>query len=133
MTTMMLSVDRFEIHAPIADVYDFLSDAANVPRWSAHLSAHAGVDPQGAARPDTPGLSLVPSPFSNRVMAYGWIGPYAGQVVFRLRPGEGDTTIVAARVRLALSGTSSTLVPERPDEARRAVVRDLDRVRRHLE
>lgn len=129
--TVMLSIDEFEIGVPVDRVHAFFADDANTGKWSANLSAHVGAKPTRAD--DRPGLTVLDSLRPDRVMAGGWIGPYTGQIVFLMKPAADATTAVAAHVKLAPAGISTTMNRLRSEATHQAVVRDLRRVRRELE
>lgn len=129
--TVMFSIDDFKNGVPIERVHAFFADEGNTGIWSASLSAHAGAKPRGLRQ--RPGFTVRRARPPDLVTAVGWIGPYTGQIVFLMKPAPNDTTVVAAHVKLAPAGISTTGSRPCSDETPRAVVRDLRRVRRELE
>ena len=108
--TNVVTIDR-----PVADVFAFVSDFENVPRWNYAISATSKASPGPVAvgtvfvqrrqipKPSEERFTVTDLAPDRRVAVEGTLGPFAARLSYEFEPA-GEGTVLTNAVELEMGG-----------------------------
>jgi hypothetical protein len=129
--TIISTIDRFEIGAPMEEVHTYLAEPDNVRHWSRPLSRLVTGTGEAPAT-GLSGVQIMNEP-PHRVVMTGTLGTYAAELAYVLSAPDPGTTGIEVALRLDATGVSNVLVPVADDEVHTALRRSLTEVQRRIE
>ena len=140
---------RFEntvtIRRPAEDVFAFLADFENVPRWNHAIESTTKTSPgpvgvgstyrqiRSEPKRSEEGFEVTVFEPTRRLAIDGEIGPFHARVDYRLEPIEGATRLTNAVELEPASAVSKLLAPFAGSRIKTAVGENLDALKRILE
>jgi uncharacterized protein YndB with AHSA1/START domain len=133
------------IRRPPDDVFAFLADFENVPRWNHAIESttKTSAGPVGVGstyrqirsqpRRSEEGLEVTAFEPAAHLGVEGEIGPFHARLDYRLEPVEGGTRLLNGVELEAASALSKLLAPLAASRVKAAVAENLDSLRRILE
>ena len=132
------------IRRPVEDVFAFLADFENVPKWNYAIVETRKVSPgpvgvgttyrqtRSVPSRSEEGFQVTVFEPPSRLEVQGQLGPFTARVTYVLEPTGGGTRLTNA-VELGSSGLLAVAAPLATSRVKRAVAANLDTLRRLLE
>jgi hypothetical protein len=132
------------IQRPVEDVFAFLADFENVPRWNYAIVETRKTSPgpvgvgttydqtRSVPRPSEEGFEVTAFEPDRLLEIAGELGPFRARMRYLLEP-LGDATRLTNAVDLAASGALSLVAPLTAPRVKRAVASNLDTLKQLLE
>jgi carbon monoxide dehydrogenase subunit G len=132
------------IQRPVEDVFAFLADFENVPKWNYAIIETRKVSPgpvrvgttyrqtRSVPRRSEEGFEVTVFEPARRLEVQGQIGPFKARISYLLAPAGSGTRLTNA-VELGSSGLLAAVAPLATSRVKRAVAANLDTLRRLLE
>jgi carbon monoxide dehydrogenase subunit G len=132
------------IRRPVEDVFAFLADFENVPRWNYAIVETTKVSPgpvgvgttyrqtRSVPRRSEEGFEVTVFEPASRFEVQGQLGPFTARVSYLLEPTGGGTRLTNA-VDLGSSGLLMLVAPLASSRVKRAVAANLDVLKQLLE
>jgi uncharacterized protein YndB with AHSA1/START domain len=133
------------IRRPIEEVFAFLADFENVPRWNHAIESTTKTSPGPVGVGSTyrqirlepsrseEGFEVTVFEPGSRLAIDGEIGPFHARVDYRLEPIEGATRLINDVELQPSSAVSKLLAPFAGSKIKAAVAENLDALKRVLE
>jgi Polyketide cyclase / dehydrase and lipid transport len=132
------------IRRPVEDVFAFLADFENVPKWNYAIVQTTKVSPgpvgvgttyrqtRSVPRRSEEGFEVTGFEPARRLEIEGRIGPFRARISYLLDPAGSGTRLRNA-VDLASSGLSTLVAPLATSRVKKAVAANLDTLKQLLE
>jgi carbon monoxide dehydrogenase subunit G len=132
------------IHRPVKDVFAFLADFENVPKWNYAIVETTKVSPgpvgvgttyhqtRSAPSRSEEGFQVTVFEPASQLQIQGQIGPFQARITYLLEP-TGSGTRLRNAVDLGSSGWSTLVAPLAASRVKRAVAANLDALKQLLE
>jgi carbon monoxide dehydrogenase subunit G len=132
------------IRRPVEEVFAFLADFENVPRWNYAIVETKKVSPgpvgvgttyrqtRSVPRRSEEGFEVTVFEPARRLKVQGQIGPFRARVSYLLEPTGGGTRLTNA-VDLGSSGLLTLVAPLAASRVKHAVAANLDTLKQLLE
>ena len=142
-------MERFEnsltIERPVEEVFSFLADFENVPRWNYAIVATRKTSPgpvgvgttysqtRSVPRRSQEGFEVTVFEPVHRLAIRGRIGPFEATMRYLLQPGDGGTQLTNQVELEPASGPLRLVAPVAVPRVRTAVAANLETLKRILE
>jgi carbon monoxide dehydrogenase subunit G len=132
------------IQRPVEDVFAFLADFENVPKWNYAIIETRKVSPgpvgvgtayrqtRSVPRRSEEGFEVTVFEPVRRLEVQGQLGPFKARTSYLLAPADSGTRLTNA-VELGSSGLLAVVTPLATSRVKRAVGANLDKLRQLLE
>jgi hypothetical protein len=133
------------IHRPVEDVFSFLADFENVPRWNYAIEATRKTSPgpvgvgttysqtRSVPRRAEEGFEVTLFEPVSRLAIRGRIGPFQATMSYRLQPADGGTRLTNQVELEPASAPLRLVAPVAVPRVRTAVAANLETLKRILE